>query len=58
MLVSGKGPPPHIQKNTKPLSKSKNQRSAHTGKTLSELTALFMQGLQLLTSLASGLAAQ
>jgi len=55
----GRGrPPPYFQKNSKPLSKSKNLRSAHTGKTLNELTALFMQGLQLLTSLASGLVAQ
>ena len=53
----GRGrPPPYFQKDRKPLSKGRNQCS-FAGKTLSELTALFMQGLQLLTSLASGLAA-
>lgn len=54
----GRGrPPPYFQKNRKPHFKGKDQRSI-AGKSLSELTALFMQGLQLLTSLASGLAAQ
>lgn len=54
----GKGrPPPYFQKNRKPHFMGKNQHST-AGKTLSELTALFMKGLQLLSSLASGLAFQ
>lgn len=54
----GRGrPPPYYLKCRKSLSKGRCKQSGFAGKTLSELTALFMQGLQLLTSLASGLAA-
>lgn len=60
----GRGrPPPYYFKCGKQFSEGKGKQSANNhklfvGKTLSELTALFMQGLQLLTSLAGGLAAQ
>lgn len=54
----GRGrPPPYYLKCRKSLSKDRCKQSGFAGKTLTELTALFMQGLQLLTSLASGLAA-
>lgn len=54
----GRGrPPPYYLKCRKSLSKGRCKQSGFAGKTLTELTALFMQGLQLLTSLASGLAA-
>ncbi|MGL4897012.1 MAG: hypothetical protein ACRC31_01070 [Cetobacterium sp.] len=57
----GRGrPPPYFLKQGKPLLKGKDHRFTcnKSSKTLNALTALFMQGIQLLTSFASGLAAQ
>lgn len=60
--TSGEGrPPPYFLKKQKSL-KSKNQwssrnKNSSVNNTLSELTALLIQGLQLLTSFAGGLAA-
>ncbi len=53
--------PPYFQKSRKLLSKGKDRQSAHSknysaGKTITVLTALFVQGLHPLISLSSPVA--